>query len=244
MAKSQNSRTLITAPFRMSFPNVIEAKPFMQDGKPKPGSQPTFNISGIFDPADLEKFQAADPNDPTKLVTVNVALVCAQLAKAEWPELEIKTAMAATWPIRSGDIYAAQQEKKKKNGDAYKGKKIINMKAMQEYPPTLSAVVDGKLKTLNRAFSDDMKLAAQLFQGGHYAVAEVNLSPTTMKKGTNQQTGEDVIEYYVTFWLNSLRFIKQGERFGGSSLMTRFDGVQGGASSHDPTKSLEDEIPV
>ena len=228
----------------MSFPNVVEAKPFMVDGKPKPGSAPTFNVSGIFDIDNLKKFQAADPNDPTKLVQVDVALVCAQLAKAEWPELDIKNAMASTWPIRSGDIYAAQQEKKKKNGDAYKGKKIIGMKAMQEYPPTLSAVIDRKLKVLNRAFSDDMKLAAQLFQGGHYAVAEVNLSPTTMKKGTNQNTGEDIVEYYVTFWLNSLRLTRLGERFGGASLMTRFDGVTGGASSHDPTKSLEDEIPV
>ena len=242
MAKSKNTRNALTPLFRMSFPNLLEAKAFMRDGKPQ--GEPTFNLTGIFDIPDLKKFRVADPENPDTLVESDINLVVAQIAKAEWPDLEIKTAMAPTWPIKDGDLYAKRQEAKKKNGDAYKGKKLISMKASLEYPPTLYAVIDGKKVTLNRAFEKDMQLAKGLFQGGHYAMAEVNLSPSTMKKGVNNETGQDIIEYYVTFFLNGIRFVKQGEKFGGQSLMNRFDGVDGGSSGHNPTKSLEDEIPV
>lgn len=236
MAKAKNNRTLLTPMFRMSFPQLIEAKPYIKNGKPQ--GDPKYSVTMIFDPADLTKFKAQDPNDPNKLIDVDANLVVAELARAEWEGIKLKDrtvdgGMADSWPITSGDVYAAKQEAKGKPGKAYVGKKLITAKTGVEYPPTLRVVQNGKVVSLNRAFDKDMTLAKSVFTGGYYAMAEVTLSPSEVDG-----------ERYVPFYLNGIRFVKEGERFGGQSLMDRFGGTEGGATAEDPTKGMDDEIPV
>ena len=52
---------------------------------------------------------------------------------------------------------------------------------------------------------------------------------------------------YVTFYVNSVVFKKDGERLGGGSHMERLLGVKGGETTYDPTEgmksNLDDEIP-
>lgn len=235
--KSKNNITVLSAPFRMSFPNLIDAKVVTIQGRPQ--GDPIFSMTGILEPADTKKFQIVDPKDPTKLIDADINLLVAQIAKAEWPTLDLKVDMAKTWPVYSGDVYAEQQVAKGKSGDAYVGKKMFNMKAQQEYPPTLRAVVDGKVKIFNRGMQADMQLAKHLFTGGHYAVAELNLVPYKIGPAKDGS-----FTYYVTAYMNNVRFVKEGERFGGQSMMDRFAGVDGGSSDIDPTRDLASEIPV
>lgn len=224
------SRTLLTPNFRMAFPGpLIEPKPYMQNGKPQ--GEPKYSVTGIFDPKDLDQFETLDAATD-KLVKVDVKRVCFDLAKQKWPDLDIKTAMATTWPIIDGDAYAAKQEAKGKSGDAYKGKKLINMGASQEYPPTLRVVADKKLVILNRGIQQHMTMAKASFVGGYYACAEVNLQPVEVSG-----------RQFVKFYLNNIRFVKEGPRLGGSSLMDRFGGTDGGVSDHNPTAGMDDEIP-
>jgi hypothetical protein len=236
MAKAKNNITLLTPMFRMSFPQLIEPKAFVRAGKPQ--GEPKFSVTMIFDPESLKNFQKQDPNDPNKLVNVDVSQVVAELARAEWEGIKLNAdtksgGMADTWPIINGDTYAAKQEAKGKKGDAYKGKKLITAKTGVEYPPTLRLVVDGKVEKLSRALDKHMAMAKAAFVGGHYAVAEVTLSPTELDG-----------ERYVPFYLNNVRFVKEGERFGGQSLMDRFGGTEGGTEARDPTAGMDDEIPV
>lgn len=226
-----NSKTLLTPVFRMAFPNFIEPKQITVNGKPQ--GDHLFTATCIFDPADLDKFQVPDPQDPNKLTNVNIAKVVAELCRAEWPGIDLNAEMGQTWPIVDGDKYAAKQEAKQKSADAYKGKKLINVKAKSDYPPSLYAVVDGKLTQLNRQMPNHIAVARSVFIGGYYAIAEVNVSP-------NEFAGRK----YATFYVNNVRFVKEGERLGGQSLMNRFAGVMGGASDHDPTHGLGSDIPV
>lgn len=235
--KPKNNITVLTPAFRMSFPNLIEAKPVVMQGKAQ--GDPIFSMTGILDPEATKQFKVVDPKDATKLIDADINLLILQIAKAEWPTLDIKNEMAKTWPVYSGDIYAAAQVEKGKSGDAYVGKKLFNMKAQQEYPPTLRAVVDGKVKIFNRGMPSDMQLAKHLFTGGHYAMAELNLVP--YKIGPAKDAS---FTYYVTAYMNNVRFVKEGERFGGQSMMDRFAGVDGGSSDIDPTRDLASEIPV
>lgn len=238
--KSKNSRAVLSPEFRMSFPQLIEAKKVeLIPGKPQ--GDPIFSVSGIFTPENVKKFRAPDPKDPTKLVDVDLAKVIFELAKAEWGDsFVVKELMATTWPITDGTAYDEKQKAKGKNtGEAYVGMKLFNMKAQEAYPPTLSAVIDDKLKTFNRAVASDMQVAKQLFAGGNYAIAELNLKP--YKIGPKK---DGSFEYYVTAYMNNVRFVREGERFGGQSLMSKFGGTEGGTTNADPTKGIDDEIPV
>lgn len=237
-SKPKNNITVLTPAFRMSFPNLIEAK-VVQVKSGKPGD-PIFSMTGIFEPDDLKRFKTVDPKDPTKLIDADIQQLLLNIVKAEWgADFKPTELMKGTWPIYSGDTYAAVQQEKGKSGDAYVGKKMLNMKAQQEYPPTLRAVVEGKVKIFNRGLQSDMALAKTLFAGGHYAMAELNLVP--YKIGPKKDGSH---EYYVTSYMNNVRFIKEGERFGGQSMMDRFAGIDGGSSDHDPTADLANEIPV
>jgi hypothetical protein len=53
----------------------------------------------------------------------------------------------------------------------------------------------------------------------------------------------DTPNKYVTCYINSVRFHKDGARLGGTSIMDRFEGVAGGAADHNPKSEDDDEIP-
>jgi hypothetical protein len=230
---SNSTRVLITPVFRMSYPNLLKARPFMRNGKP--AGEPKFSVGGIFDPEDMGKFKTFDEGTG-KFIDVSLPVVLVELAKAKWPGINVKEAVAAKeldWPIKNGDQLAQKAEAKKKSADHFVGKSIIQLSSSGEYPPNLYMRENGKRKQLARGLDADEKRAASLFVAGSYAYAEVNIKPQETPQGR-----------FITFYLNSVSFSKPGERIGGQSMMDRFDGVEGGASDHDPTGGMDDEIPV
>ena len=185
----------------------------------------------IFALEDLDNFNKFN-EDLEVFESVNIKDTCVELAKAEWPDIDIKSEFTAkNWPIKDGDALAKKREAKKKNGDHYKGLKVIRGKASKEYPPRLYYTEEGKSKLVARGLESDENKAKSLFTGGNYAYAEVTVKPNELND-----------DKYITFYLNSVKFVKTGERLGGQSMLDRFEGIMGGVSDHDPTAGMDDEI--
>lgn len=235
MAKTDVTKRILTPRFRGSYPNLIEAKPYTDEHGKK--GEPRYTLDMIFNPDDQTKFRTEGGDG--QLVEVDLAKLCVQAARERWPELAdpalLKSELTKGWPIKKGDLIAAKREAKKKDGEAFKGKIILSAKSYENVKPILS-FVDPKTKTarrLSRTSDTDMKLAEELFQGGNYFGAELSLKPTEVS-GTK----------YITLYINSVRYLAEGEKFGGKGMMDRFDGVYGGESTHNPAEGMEnDEIP-
>lgn len=251
MPNSKNhSRSLVTPEFRMSFPSLIHAKPFMKDGKPT--GKESFQVEAIFDEEVLANFQMWDEAEK-KYVAVNLPQLLVQLANEAWPNMTfaaghsregqpmtVKELFDAQngkgWPIQRGDAIAAKREAKGKKGDAYVGKRVISFKSNKAdnvQPPNLSMVTSKTtFKTLNRTNDVDMEKAKNIFQGGNYAFATVSFVAMTVSDTR-----------FLTPYLNGIRYTREGARLGGASEMDRFDGVSGGSSAHNPTDGMDEEIP-
>lgn len=230
------SRILITPVFRLSYPNLVEPRAYQENGKPK--GDPKFSLEALIEPDDLENFKIHDETTDG-LVPADIRKIAVQVAKETWgSDFNVKAEFAGKWPIKKGDDEADKKEAKGKDGDPYRGKYVINAKANEEFPPRLYYRADGKRKQIARGMDSDEARAKQLFAAGNYCVAEV-----TCKAGESPQ-GK-----YITFYVNSVLYVKEGERIGGNSLMDRFDGIEGGISDYDPTEgmaeeTLDDEIPA
>lgn len=226
---SKNNPTiLITPPFKLSYPNLLEPRPFMKNGKPK--GDPKYSMEMIFTPEDMKNFKKWD--DTTgEFKTVNFSEVCVVVAKEEFEGINVKEAVGSgdlSWPVRNGDDIV---EKKGEKAEHYAGSKVISAHCNQDYPPRLYYTDDGERKQLSRATDNGRDRIKQMFYGGAVAYAEV-----TVKAG-------DADGNYVTVYVNSVKFVKDGERLGGKSAMDRFEGVDGGSSDIDPTADMDDEIP-
>lgn len=236
MAQASVSKRVLTPRFRGSYPALVTAKPYTDAGGKK--GDPRYNIDMIFDPADIAKFRSED--GAGNLVEVDLAKLAVQAAKERWPELAadpalLKSELMANWPLIKGDTLAQKREAKKKDGEAFKGKIIIRAKSYENVPPILSykkLPSDEKATVLQRSSDVDMKKANDLFVGGNYFGAELTMKPTEVSG-----------KKYITFYINAVRFLAEGEKFGGKGMMDRFDGVYGGTSDHNPTEGMDDEIP-
>lgn len=229
MANTNPSRTVLSSTFRMSFPNLLEPKQYQGKG------DHFFSMEMIFEPEALEKFKLWDDDSGT-FTEVDIKRVLVELAKEKWPDLNVKEAVASGglhWPIKNGDKHADKREANgKKGNDHYRGMSIINCKSSADYPPNLY-YMDGKTrKQVDRVTSGGKQVATQKFYGGAYCFAELNVVAQETPQGK-----------YLSFYVNAVRFVKDGERLGGTSMMDRFDGIQGGAADYDPTDGLDDEIP-
>lgn len=224
---SDDSRILITPEFRMSYPQLVQAKKFQNKG------EPTFTLEMIYEPEDLSKFQLLD-DTTNKFLDVDVQQMVLAVIKGKWgADSYDKEEWGRNWPIKSGDIIA--NKRKGKGKEALLGKKVIKCKASAEYAPELLYVEDGVTKAINRGADSQLTKAKSLFVGGFYGFAEVTCKALDTPQGK-----------FVTFYLNSIRLTREGERLGGESLMRRFDqtGVAGGVSSVDPTQGMtDDDIP-
>jgi hypothetical protein len=216
----------------MSYAKLVKPAPFIENGKPK--GDPVYSTQAIILNDDMASFHDWDA-DKGEFHDVELARVCASLAKAEWPEMSVKEAVAhggLNWPIQNGDALAESLGEK---GKHYAGARVIRMKANQEYPPKLYFKEGSGRKQIARGTSNGEAQATQYFYSGAYAFAEI-----TVQAGTAGQNK------YVTCYVNAVHFVKHGDRLGGASLMDRFDGIHGGESNYDPTgggADLDDEIP-
>lgn len=222
---------IFTPKFRMSFPKLVVPEPFMEKGKAK--GEPVYTLQALFEPDVLDQFQIYNQdNDSFESISVQDAV--AQAVTQRFPGINMREEAAANilmWPIESGDAHADAQVAKGKKEESvahYRGLKIIKMKTGAEFAPGL---YDGDNKQLSRGNPADMTRAKELFYGGAYAVAEVNISP-------NEFGGRK----YATFYINAVVFSGDGERLGGGgSMMGRYLGVKGGESDHNPMP--DNEIP-
>jgi len=228
--------SLITPEFRLSFVNLVTPKPYMENGKPR--GEPYFSLEMLFDPEDMKSFKRWN-EDTQSLINVDVAQMCVEAAKLAWPGIKVKEEfkVGVNWPIHDGDAWADMKEAAgKKNLDHYRGTKLIKAKTSQEIPPRLYLMENGERTQLAQAIEVDANRAKQLFAGGNYAYAE--LSCAGVVSG---------IKKYITFYVNSVVFTREGDRLGGSSLMDRFEGYKSQSADYDPTEGmdndLDDEVP-
>lgn len=234
MANERVMRVLLTPVFRMSFPQLVTAAQYRGPNN-VPQGEFYFNTEMLFEAADLEKFQVINP-ETGEFEFVDVRVVASQLAKKKWDGIVVKEAVADKslhWPIHNGDQHADKKEAAGKSAEYYRDKRFLRTKALKKFAPSLK-YLNGKEKVdLNRGMDSDMDKAEALFVGGNYAFAEVSLVANETAQGR-----------YLTFYINSVCFVKPGERFGGGgSLMNRYDGIEGGVTDHDPTAGMDEEIP-
>lgn len=228
---NENRIQLITPLVRLSFPKLLKPEPYMEGGKPK--GEPKFSTQMIIDVADEAKFKRATADD--KFEDVSIKKICADLAKAEWPDMTLEQCFprkpkgGTDWPIKIGNKMIEANDKlegkAKKKLDYLKDKLQISVSASEKYPPGLfyTDPVSKERVQLDRDNPEHVKIIKKLFdQGGNYVICEVSVVA---------QTYSD--KCYVTFYLNNVFFRKQGERMGGQSLMDRFDGIDGGEGEYD-----------
>jgi len=221
----------------MSFPNLIKAKEYMEKGKPS--GKFSYSVEALFPEASLVKFQVLRDG---KLVEVNIQDILVELAKEKWPGIVIKDAFAGVaqkgWPLKRGDAVADALKAKGKNGEHYRGMRLMALKSNvsdKVQPPSLGIAQKGGAYKINRLVETDLDKARQAFVGGNYAMAELNLAASEV--GGMK---------YLTPYLNLVRYTREGPKLGGGggALMERYDGVNGGSSSHDPTEGMvEEEVP-
>jgi hypothetical protein len=242
MATNKNpSVTVITEPFILSYPKLLKAEPYMENGKPK--GDPVFSFEAIsaLDALAAWDIYSKDSDDPTK-GKIEVRLV--KLAKEKWgDDFDVKAAVAhggLSWPFKSGN---AKADEKGAKADHYRDTKFWRGKALAEIngspnEPSLYDGRNGELIKLRRSTEAGKQQINELFYGGAICTAELNAVAGT--------TGENK---YVTFYVNSIVFERDGDRLGGGSKIERQRGVQGGESATDPSKGmdkpddLDDEIP-
>jgi hypothetical protein len=242
MAKNSNpSVTVITEPFILSYPKLLKAEPFMENGKPK--GDPVFSFEAI---SALDALSAWDilnkESDEFTKGKVEVRLVA--LAKEKWgDDFDVVAAVkhgGLSWPFKSGNAKADEEGAK---ADHYRDTKVWRGKALAEIngspnEPSLYDGSGGYLVKLMRSTEAGKSRINELFYGGAICTAELSAVAGT--------TGENK---YVTFYVNSIVFERDGDRLGGGSRIERIRGVKGGESTVDPSAgmknpdNLEDEIP-
>lgn len=237
MAENQErySEIVLTAVGRMSFPNVKDPKPFQGKGDPK------FSVEMLFEPEDLKRFKAAN-KETGQIEEVDLTKVCGRVFSKNFPNVKIKDqfntkdqhGQVENWVIKNGNATAKRKKAEgKKGAENYEGKIHFQAKTNQEYPPRLYVLNKDRTKTeLVRGIDADEAKMKALFVGGNYAYAEISVKAYETPQGR-----------FVTFYLGSLVFVKTGERFGGQSLVDRYEGddlTGAAAEDHDPTAGSED----
>ena len=219
----------LTQPVVMSFPQLFEAKAYMENGKMK--GEPKYSANLNFD-ADSEELKA-------------IKALAAKLARAKWPDKPfVLTTQEGVkipqivFPFTSGDKLADDRAAKgKKDGDWMRGKVVLTTKS--KFEPRLSYVDRKKIIDLE---GDIAKQAAKSkFYPGVEVLAQLNLVPYE-GVGKDGKPG-------VTAYLNMVLSTNKGARIsGGQTASEAFKGYVGAISSEDPTApgasvDMSDDIP-
>lgn len=233
MSQEKNaSRIVRTPPFRMYMPNLITPRPYMEKGKQK--GDPKYSVQMMYLPEDLDKFSVR-VGDTQEYEKVNLKNVLVEIAKEEWPDLDLKEAQkygGFKWPLKNGDAECERREKNNKKGDALKGYTLLNASTSEKFPPQLVEVVDRKYKELDRSVNADVARAKELFTAGYWAKGVLNIRASVVDD-----------KKFLTPYINGLVFVRKDQKIGGISAEDRFGGIEGGESETDPTDGVDDEIP-
>ncbi len=235
------SVTVITEPFILSYPKLLEPVPYMENGKPT--GEPMFSFEAISALDALAAWDILD-KEKDKLDKGKVEVRLVALAKEKWgDDFDVKAAVQEerlSWPFKPGNKKADEKGAK---ADHYRETKFWRAKALAEIngspnEPSLYDGRGGELVKLLRSTKAGKQRINDLFYGGAICTAELNAVAGT--SGKNK---------YVTFYVNSIVFERDGDRLGGASQIERLRGVKGGDTDYDPSKGMKggddltDEIP-
>lgn len=228
-------RQLLSPLIRFSYPNLIKPKKAL-DENGKPTGDPIFSITMLIPKSDISKFlMTVEGKEGFQEVTLPTILQ--EVAKEEWPSETMESLFPQSkkhafkrvgWPLIDGDLLAKALQAKGKTGagvEANVGHYVMALKSKQEFPPKISHRVSGKLVRFDRDNEGDMRTAGGLFVGGNYGRIEFKVGAALVNERN-----------YLTGYINNVLFAKEGEKFGGESMMDRFAGLDGGESDFDPTE--------
>lgn len=179
----------LTHPAILAFPNLVSARAFSAPGR-KPG-EPRFDSMFMF-----------APNHPD-IPALNAAL--GQAALLEFPAGVPTTfadgsPMRFKWPFEDGAVRSAKSKAKNRDGSAFEGKYILTAHTGADYPPGLTAVINGVAKDL---FGDERAaLAGRYFYGGVEVIASFNFVPYPEGNGPAG----------VTAYIQVITSLNRGER--------------------------------
>lgn len=189
----------------------------------------------VFDPKPFKK-NGKEVGDPKYGLTLMMEPIYAGLpalkaklaeaAKSKWPT---RAMSELTFPLTTGDKAADKAKVKGKNRDFMRGHVVLT--ARSKYPPILSVLENGKIITLE---SDALKAKYKSkFYSGCFVAASVNLVPY---EGDDGEDG-------VTAYLQSVLWVKDGERLGGRDQAEVFKSYMGTTTSDNPLADDDEEIP-
>lgn len=225
---AQDNTFTFLHPMVLMYPNLIEARPFMENGKPK--GAPKFGAGFIIDPVKQETEWKAFREH------------CIMVARAEWPSIDLKTELNPNngWPWRSGTKIADARKAKGKDDSLsfLRGMALIRAGSGGDYPPRLCGFESGHKGPVE--YADEQRKANRAkFKPGMLVLAKVNVKTTIV-------TGNK----YVVAYLNMVCSTGNMGPFEISvqkSAAEVFSGYQGHATNEDPTGgenfSLNDEVP-
>jgi len=230
MANTDNTFTFLH-PMIIIYPNLIEARPYMENGKPK--GTPKFGAGFIINPVEQETEWKAFREHSI------------MIARAEWPSLDLKTELNPNngWPWRSGtrlaDVRKAKAAAKGKDEDVLgflRGMALIRAGSGGDYPPRLCGFEPNHKGPVE--YADEQRNANRnKFRPGMLVLAKVNVKTTIV-------TGNKYVVAYLnmvcsTGNMGPIQIAMQ------KSAAEVFSGYQGHATNEDPTggQTFDDEIP-
>ncbi len=234
MTNSNPSVTVITEPFILSYPKLMTPAPYIDPVTKQPKGEPVYSFEAI---SALDALAAWDilNKDADEFTKGKIEVRLVALAREKWgDDFDVKAAVqhgGLSWPFKSGN---AKADEKGAKADHYRDTKFWRAKALAEIngspnKPSLYDGSGGKLVKLMRSTEAGKQRISELFYGGAICTAELNAVAGT--------TGENK---YVTFYVNSIVFERNGDRLGGGSRIEKLRGVQGGESDIDPSKGMKD----
>ena len=235
MATNKNpSATVITQPFILSYPTLLNPEPYKENGVAK--GDPIYSFEAISELDDLKSWDILD-RDKDEFRKGGVEARLEALAKEKWgDDFDVRGAIkhgGLAWPFKSGDKKA---EKAGEKGKHYRDKRFFRAKALASIggtpfsPALYVSDENGQLTKVVRSSEAGKQLIVDKFYGGAICTAELNA--VAGMSGDNK---------YVTFYINSVVFENDGDRLGGGSHIERMRGVSGGETPYDPTGGMKDD---
>lgn len=214
MSEQTEGQVTLTKAVTLTFPNLLEAKSVMRNGKAT--GDPKYSANFEFEP------------DSEDLAALKAEMV--KVARAKWPGCDLKT---IAFPIANGDKLADKAKARDKDREFSRGKAVLT--ARSKYQPRLSVIEGGKVRELE----GDAIVATgkQVFYSGVKALAQVNL----VAYEPVQDDGKPGVTAYLNMVCSTNKGTKLT---GGASAADVFKGYIGSTSDEDPTGGdLDDEIP-
>lgn len=194
----------ITKSVVTTYPQLIVAEAFKRNGKVT--GDPKFSINFEF-----------EADHPSLSILKETA---AKIAAARWPGRDFAT---LAFPFSSGDKLAEAAKGRGKNREQSRGKVVLVARSGEEYPPQLSAIVNGQWED----FEGDYRAKAKpYFYSGVRCIGRV-----VFKAYDGVGANPDGVACY----LSGVGSLNKGERIGGAgSQADRFKGYVGVESDEDP----------